>query len=242
MEKLTVMQERIVTYGLEENLIDNIADLLIEKFCKDGNDFSRVACVFGGRRPSLFLRKKLSGKIKKPYLPPPTFSMDEFVEYILGEVKKIKDLDCAYFIYELIKKEAPSILGARDSFSQFLGWGSEISSFIEQLDLEDIGDQALVSIERSAEIGYEVPQSINVLLQHIVKIRQRLHQMLDKDNLYCRGNMYLKASHIIDNCAFDEFDVIIFCNCFYLHATEERIIKTIYDKGKGILIFQGSQD
>ncbi|MBU1122040.1 MAG: PD-(D/E)XK nuclease family protein [Candidatus Omnitrophota bacterium] len=236
--------ERVRTYSFGENFIDNIAELLVKEFGKSGNDFSRVACVFGGRRPSLFLRKALACKLKSPYLPPFSFSMDEFIEYILGNgsVKKINDLDYAYFIYDCVKKIDPLMLKGRNSFSQFLSWAREIASFIDQLDLEDIKDQDLVSIEKNAGIGYDVPQSINVLLQHIVSIRRLLHQMLDKNNMYTRGSMYLGAARGIGNISLDDFDAIIFCDCFYLHTTQTLILKTIYDSGKGIYVFGASQD
>lgn len=237
--------ERVITYSFGENFIENIADLLINKFCRRGNDFSRAACVFGGRRPSLFLRKALARRLKAAYLPPSAFSMDEFVEHILSEkaaVKKINELDCAYFIYDCVKKIDAAMLKGRNSFSQFLSWAREIASFIDHLDLEDIKDAALVSIEKNAQIGYEVPHSINILLRHIVSVRRLLHKMLDEEKMYSRGSMYLKAAGLIADSRVDSFDVIIFCDCFYLHAAEKSIIKTVYDSGKGICIFGGSQD
>ena len=44
-------------------------------------------------------------------------------------------------------------------------------SFIEQLDLEDKKTVELNEIELKAEIGYDVPQGINLLLNRIVSIR-----------------------------------------------------------------------
>ena len=47
-----------------------------------GYDLSKIACVFGGKRPALFLRRAISKKLKKSFLPPKIFSIDEFIEHI----------------------------------------------------------------------------------------------------------------------------------------------------------------
>ncbi|UCC94565.1 MAG: PD-(D/E)XK nuclease family protein [Candidatus Omnitrophota bacterium] len=237
--------ENIFTYDFKENFIENLADFLLEHFAKANGDFSRVACVFGGRRPALFLQRTLARKMHKSFYPPPTFSIDEFVEHIVSEEKpvvKVGDLDASFLIYTLAKELAPDIVRGIDSFSEFLPWAQEIVAFIEQLDLEDIENQALRHIQMSAAIGYEVPQNINVLLQHIVKIRDAYHAILDERKIFSRGLLYREASHRVQKETFDEFDAIIFCNFFYLHATEARLMSQIHTKGKGIYIFQGDQE
>lgn len=235
--------DRILIYSFSDNFIERLADFLYENFASVLCDFSKVACVFGGRRPALFLHRALVKKVKRPFYPPRAFSMDEFMQYVVAGnslLKHIGDLDCAYLIYQLAKKHTPSILKGRAALSEFLPWAREINSFIEQLDLEDIADTSLEHIEKSAEIGYDVPANINVLLEHIVKVRKVYHQSLNKEQAYSRGLMYLEASRCINKRDFSEFNAIIFCNFFYLHTTESRVITEIYRKGKGVCIFQGN--
>jgi len=237
--------ERIITYNFSDNFIDKLSAYLCDNFLREDKDLSRVACVFGGRRPALFLRRELSKRIKSSFFPPRIFSMDDFVEYIISKdnlLKRMSALDEAFLIYTLIKKRVPSILRGRAGFSEFLPWAREIISFIEQLDLEDIQSDSLNYIEESAAIGYEVPQSINILLRHIAGVRRAYQSALKKNNVYSRGLMYLEASKVANRRLFDEFEAIIFCNFFYLHNTEKRIIGDIYKTGKGFCIFQGSQD
>lgn len=238
--------DKVIAYSFGENFIEKAADYLLDNYCKGGYDLSRVACVFEGKRPALFLCKKLSEKIKKPFLPPKIYSIDEFIEYIAvqGPLKRLSGLDNAYVVYNLVKKHAPSMFGNRGGFEfcAFLPWAKEIISFIEQLDLEDIRDKALETVEKSAAIGYEVPQSINTLLKNIVKIRAAYHKFLNKNNFYSRGFAYLNASKKAAQMSFDEFDKVIFCNFFYLYSTQEKVIKEICEKGRGTCIFQGSQD
>ncbi len=236
--------QSVITYSFGEDFIAKLAAFLSENFLKSDNDLSRIGCVFGGRRPALFLQRELSQRIKKAYLPPHFFSMDEFVNYLIlpKAQQKINDLDACFLIYSLAKKHLPKLSKQRESFSTFLPWAREIISFIEQLDLEDIKNQSLLSIEKSASIGYEIPESINRLLAEIISLRDAYHKALTKRGLISRGLSYLQAAEAAGERNYEEFETIIFCNFFYLHATEQKIVKSIHEKGRGICIFQGSQD
>ncbi len=237
--------EKVITYNLSEDFIQKLAGLIEEEYLLPGKDISKLAFVFGGRRPALFLRKELSRRIKKSFFPPRFFSIDEFVEYSLLKKElftKISDLDASFTIYNLAKDLAADILKGRQSFAAFLPWAREIISFIEQLDLEDIKFESLRGIQENASIGYDVPESINSLLQSIISIRQAYHSVLKDKKNYPRGLVYLLASKYIKEIDFPEFQHVFFCGFFYLHKTEQDIIKNIYDTGKASLVFQGSQE
>ncbi len=237
--------KQIVTYNFTDNFIDKVADFLCSNFLKEGKDLSKIACVFGGKRPALFLMRTLSKKIGSAFIPPSVFSIDELMEYIVSganALPKVKQLDADYYVYNIAKKVAPSILRGRESFNEFLPWAKEIISFIEQLDLENISNESLIYVQKSAAIGYEIPENINILLQHIIEIRKTYHKVLNEKKIYSRGLIYLKAVEITNQRAFDEFEALLFCNFYYLHQTEQLVIKNIYAQGKGICIFQGNQD
>lgn len=237
--------KNIFVYDLGENVIERLADYIIS--CKKDSslDFSRTACVFGGRRPGLFLRKSLAARLGKSFYPPCVFTIDDFMERVINSqvpVKKIGELEAAYRIYKIVQSKVPYILKSRDSFSQFMPWAQEINSFIEQLDLEDISDEHLLNIEKSANIGYDVPQSVNKLLSNVVTVRENYHKLLAEKNLFSRGSIYLAASEKIKEKKFDDFDRVIFCNFFYLHKTELNVFKEMHGSGKGVFIFQGDSD
>lgn len=234
-----------VTYNLDENFIEQLSERLYRDYFKKGKDLSKMACVFGGKRPALFLNRSLARKIKKSFLPPRFFSIDEFLEYVIDKynpLAKITDLDAAFKIYKITGRICPDILENRNKFDDFLSWANEITSFINQLDIERIDDSVLESLRPSAEIGYEVPENINFLLQNIVKIRNHYHDFLYKNNLYSRGFLYLTAAEKMNEVSFPEFEKIFFCNFYYLSRTENIILKSLKDKGKASFIFQGNKD
>lgn len=237
--------DKVVSFSFARNFIDELADWLMEHYIKPGRDLSGCAIVFGGQRPALFLKKELARRVGRSFASPVFLTIDEFIDTLLlrkEPYKPLSDLDACFILYQLARQMAPEILEGRGDFSAFLPWAREILSFIEQLDLEDIDAHALSGIERAAEIGYDVPQSINRLLGHIVTLRAGFHERLTKDRAYVRGLKYLLASRVVAEVPLEDFQEILFCNFFYLHKTEEQIIKRLYERGKARLFFQGSED
>ncbi|MFA5119110.1 MAG: PD-(D/E)XK nuclease family protein [Candidatus Omnitrophota bacterium] len=236
--------ERIVTYNLSEDLIEKLSCFIEDTYIAAGRDLSRVAVVFGGKRPALFLKRELSRRIKKGFAPPRFFSIDEFMEYSFSKrttFGSLSDLDDCYMIYTLAQGIAGDILKGRESFSKFLPWAREVRAFIEQLDLEDIALKPLENIQYKASIGYDVPENINLLLTSIIAIRQAYHCRQRERNLYSRGMVYLSAAAGIGEADFPEFDRIIFAGFFYMHKTEERVIKHLWESRLATLLFQGDE-
>ncbi|MCX5714769.1 MAG: PD-(D/E)XK nuclease family protein [Candidatus Omnitrophica bacterium] len=237
--------ERVITYNLSDNFILKLTDYIEENYLKGGRDISRLLFIFGGRRPALFLKKELASRIKKSFLAPRFFSIDEFVEYILSKkeaVKPVSDLDACYSIYSLAKSVAPDVVKGREKFCAFLPWAREILSFIEQLDLEDTREELLQNVQSKARIGFDVPENINALLGSIILIRKAYQGLLKDKKTYSRGLKYLSAAKCIREVNLDEFEQAFFCGFFYLHKTEEEIISSLYEMKKATLVFQGSQN
>lgn len=235
---------KTITYNFTEDFLDNLVDYLDLNYLSKNVSFKRLAIVFGGKRPALFLKKRLFSKLKTSYIPPKIYSIDEFITEIVSEKELLKtsyDLDNCYVVYNLVKEIAPDILIKQESFSRFLPWAREIVKFIDQLDLEHISNDKLLNIENNAQIGYNVPDDINSLLSKIVKIRDGYHKYLNKHKLTTRGLTYLTAAQNVNNTAFEEYDEIIFCNFFYFNESEELILKNLYDRGKATFIFQGDR-
>jgi hypothetical protein len=177
-------------------------------------------------------------------MPPRFFTIDEWMAYVAyGEDVPLQgtDLDHCYSIYQLAMELCPWVCRGRENFARFLPWAREILHFIEQLDLEDVPMDSLNHLKEHAKIGFSVPEDINKLLMHLSTLRQAYHQGLDRRQLIPRGYRYLQASRRAGSCDLSPFDEVLFCNFFYLHRTENMVIKHIYDRGKAVLIMQGDQ-
>jgi len=236
--------EKVITYSFRESFIDNLTDYL-ERYCAhEKKDISRLAIVFGGKRPPLFVKRALSKRLGRNILSPRFFTIDEFVTYTVRKKEQfgmMPDLENCHLLYSLAKKKTPQVLQRRTTFVEFLPWAREILSFIEQLDLEHIDSAKLDKIKANAEIGYPVPEDINALLKNIVTLREEYHRAVNKKKIFSRGFLYRKAAEIAPHVAFDEFDQILFCNFFYFHHSEEVIVKSLFQRDKATLFFQGDE-
>jgi hypothetical protein len=233
--------DRVITYNFTDDFIKKLASFIEKNYKNRDNDLSRLALVFGGKRPALFLKKELAARFKKSFFPPVFFSMDEFVSYMVskkGFFSKIKEMDSCFLLYNIAREILPDMLKAKETFSRFLPWAREILAFIEQLDLEDIPIEALKNIQLSADIGYEVPENVNILLENIILLKDGFDVILKKNRSYSRGLLYRLAAQETEEDNLEEFEKIFFCNLFYLHKTEEKIIKSLYDKEKALLFLQ----
>lgn len=226
---------KIINIALTENIIDFTADYL-------GGREDRAAVISGGKRPFLFLKKKLAEKKGKAFYPPAFYTNDDFIGQIIfdaGDLVKIPDIEAAYMLYETVKGETPQLLKEGGSFASFLPWALEILSFIEQLDLENVPEERLRNIKANADIGYDVPENINNLLKNIFTIRKKFHESLASSARTTKGHMFLKAAEMKDSGISGEFDEIILMAPFYLHKTELEVFKKIYDKGNLTVLVHG---
>jgi len=233
--------DNVITYSFGENFIERLSGFLCDNHKGKERDFSKTALVFGGKRPALFMKRELALRLKKVYLPPVCFSMDEFVRSIALKktgLSRINEIDGCYLLYTISRDILPEMLSGRERFSQFFPWARELLLFIEQLDIEDIRPESLLNIQKSASIGYDVPENINVLLRNIIRLRDSFHEELKKQDKYSRGLLYRMAAEISRKQADNEFERICFCNLFYLHRAEKTVIRNYYDSGKATLFFQ----
>lgn len=229
---------KIINIPLAENIIDFTADYIAAIK-------GRTALVSGGKRPFLFLKKKLAEKNGKAFYPPVFYTNDDFIGKIIfdgSDLVRIPDIEAAYMLYETVKEETPELLKEEKSFAAFLPWALEILSFIEQLDLENVPEERLKNVKANADIGYDVPSNINDLLKNIFIIRKRFHENLEKLSRTTKGHLFLKAAALRECSISGEFDEIILLAPFYLHKTELEIFKKIYDKGNLTILIHGDPE
>jgi len=236
--------DHIITYPFGEDFIVNLADHIEKEYIRQGRDLGRLAIVFGGKRPALFLKRELARRCQNGFLSPKFFTMDEFVRYTVAQ-KEIfsspRDLEQCYLVFRLIRKSVPHILKGRETFAKFLPWVREILAFIDQLDLEDVDNKRLLNVQANAAIGYAVPDDVNRLLAGVVSLRESYHAHMQKHKIYSRGFCYRQAAGMIGQVDFAEFDHIFFCNFFSVNRCQQRIFAHLYRAKKAVLVFQGDE-
>jgi ATP-dependent helicase/nuclease subunit B len=234
----------IVTIGFCEQYVPRLVEYIQHHFMAPGKDLQRLALVFGGKRPALFVRRELARVIGKSFIPPRFYSIDELMGDIVRRqisFSALNELDACYRLYALAQKYTPEVLQKRTAFAHFMPWAQEILHFIDLLDLECMDDKDLKHIQAHAEIGYPVPEDINQLLGHIVKLRQMYHQQLEQTCEFSRGYQYFKAAGMAAGYDVQHVDHYLFCNFFYFNRCEEIVADALFRKGKASFVFQGDE-
>ncbi|MFC1501081.1 PD-(D/E)XK nuclease family protein [Elusimicrobiota bacterium] len=235
---------QVINLAINENSIQSIANYINDQYIKKDADLSKIAFVFGGKRPSIFLKRELARKAGKSFISPKFFSMNEFIRHIVQKhdnISSVSNIDSSYSIYRYVKELAPDMIKDRTDFVKFLPWANEIRAFIDHLDMECVDNEKLKSVQSSASIGYDVPKEINMMLSYISEIRDKFHTELRAKKAYSEGLWYLEASKLIESTQDLGFEKIYFCNFLYLHETELRILKNLKEKGTARFFFQGDK-
>ena len=236
------MTSKIETIPLNKNIVNYTSDYILN--LTKSIKFEDIAIIMPSKRPALFIKRELSKKIKKAFIPPAFFTFDNLIEQIslqLLNKTDISRIDGSYIIYNIVKKYIPDFYDNNASFAGFFEWANEILSFIEAADIEKISNKKLLNVKLNAEIGYDVTDDINELLKHLYLIREEFHKILDDTNQTTRGYSYYNAASVISNF-FKQYKQIILFNPYYLNQSETDMFKILFKEEKLIVITKGNPE
>lgn len=236
-------ESKIINISLNDNVVEYVSKYLLKLINNNETDFSKIAVVMPSKRPSLFIKKELSKEIKKPFIPPKFFTFDELVNSIsiLQNIRQISDIDSSYIIYDIVHNKLKISSFYQYTYSSFFQWSSEILNFINLLDLEKIENEKLLNIQMQADIGFDIPKSINELLKNISFIREEFHKRIVLLNKTTKAYSYYNATKYIEETLKDFSRVILF-NPYYLNKSETEMFKALFDKNKLDIVIRGNKD
>lgn len=205
---------------------------------------SDAAIVFAGKRPSLYLKKKLGENATGPIYSPRFFSIDEFIDFLARkkypDYTDVEYVDAIWLLHQSVQS-LPFFAGhpfREKDFGDFFRWGKYLLEFINHLDTENIDNERLRSLEKNAQIGYDVPESTNELLMHVTLLREEFHRVLSANRSFTGGYKHLCALQSINESMPDDFEKIFFAGIYAFTGTEKEIIKKIWEADKGDIILE----
>ena len=245
---------KIYSLGFDIDIIDFLAGILLKEHARDTADLSSVAVVTPGKRPQVYLRKALAQWIKRPFLAPRSFSIEEFIQYLAKKISQLNQnqigyqpvslIDACFLIHKIIRGLNLTYLDWQKQleFQHFFLWARKIFQFLEELDTELVSERQLLALQENAQIGLPLPDYINQLLENINQIHREFHRSLRHNKLTTQGFNYYRVAQSIDKICLDEFKKIYFLGFFALNACEKRIIKYLLEKDQACLIWQRDND
>lgn len=235
--------KKIYAIPFEHHFIATYAEAFLGN---TAGDLSRTAVVFPGRRAFLYLNRILAGMKKGSFLPPAELLLTDFIAHIAHVhypgLMPLSRFDALWMLFGIVKDLGLPLSGAgskKAEFGDMFPWLAKVLEFIELADSEDVGEERLRNLKANAEIGYDVPASVNLILARLIPIRQKFHEEMMKNGRCTRGLLYRLASGRIAGTNLPGFDKIHFCGLFGLTGVEKRIVKELFDSGKAEIIWHG---
>lgn len=225
----------IVLIDQNDNLIEKVYDLLDRKFEKN-------IVVFPNKRPSHYLRRYISEKIKKPFIPPDIFSIDEFLvslfEKKYTDFKRADINDLVVLLYEIIKKNK---FYFRDEFSEldlFYPYALNIISSFEELYIEEIKEEKLFEVSGIIADNLKVKGFGKKEIEFVFKLYEKFYKGILEQKIYTRSIVYRKMSIEIE---LDENKKYIFAGFFAFTKSEINLVKKMGQNNNFFLVFKYSK-
>ena len=236
-------KSKIINISLNDNIIEYTTKYIIKLISDSENDFSKIAVIMPSKRPSMFIKRQMAKQINKSFVPPKFFTFDELVNSMssLQNIQKISKIDSNYIIYDIVHNNLKTSNFYQYTYSSFFQWSNEILNFINLLDLEQISNDKLLNIQIQAEIGFDVPESINELLRNISFVREEFHKKIKQLNKTTTAYSYYNAAKYIKQY-FKDFNSVILFNPYYLNKSETNMFKVLFDSGKLDILIRGNKE
>lgn len=230
-------------YHLNYN-VDSL-DFLVELLLSGGTEkLSSQLVVFPGKRPAVYLRKKLAEKIKKDFLPPLIYSVDELTKaasFSPEPLREINEVEASHLFYEIIKDFSRINPGCSFSafidFSHFFYWGIELFQLFEEFFTECVGKKELKILKEAQEFEDSPPETFS-LWQDMGKIYEKYQEILTKEKLTTRGFNYFQASGIKPTLPYGG-GKIYFAGFYALTKSERFLFKNLFENYEAEYIVQG---
>ena len=234
--------------NLIETVISYIMDTAVKPRYDTGNarDYLSSLVVFPGKRPSHFLRASLAKKIGGSFIPPVTFSIDEFVDATYEKfhtLKNLETIDAVALLYE-IHQGSPRHIGGTGFLTpdRFFPLGMKIYRDIEEMTIEGVSSAKLQGIE--AVLSEGIPKYTEERLASLTYFYDEFYKKAASLGFSTRSQRYQVAAQHVDQRGLGRYEHIIFAGFFALTHAEKIIFQKLfrYDNtlcsGRATFLFQ----
>ena len=216
---------------------ENIFPFLYQNLSCEGVDFSQNLVVFPGKRPAYFLLNEISSTLKKSFIPPAVFSIEEFIDYcyeeeLLNIDKMIDALSATKILKDLLsdKKLFESHLNTLNSF---LPLGLKLFSVFEEMLIEGVTKKNL------REKDFQIDATVTITnLKRLSDIYDEFYQTIEKNRFSTRSLRYKKVAE--NQLKLSKYKKIIFAGFFGLTNCEKKIFETFFEDERALFVFQGT--
>ncbi len=208
----------------------NLIEVIAREILAFAPDLTSLTIVFPEKRPNYYLRKLLAEKIGQGFLPPRSFSLDDFIDHIYSEKllrrdKKLIPLEAIGLLYE-IHQQSPAPLGGEAflSFDCFFPLGLKLYRDLEELKHGQLKAEDLRQVE--ALIQLNLPEETASRLQNLSYLYENFYKEVDRQGFSTPAS---RLDFILKNFSAHLFPEkrIILAGFFSLTRSEAELIRKL---------------
>ncbi len=196
------------------SMVDEIAETLLARV-DHGGDFSGFKVVFPGRRPALYLRKRLGERLQRPFLPPEIFDVDSFMRYLAemlpsaGRRVELEQEQLIYLLYQTAKsvlERRADLLSMFSGFDRFYFWGGQLLNVMDELGVGLVPASRIGQAVQAALMDAGLTEHARGLWSALPDLYRAWQEALSEKGVWSRGEIYRYAAEAAEQgCRPDGF-------------------------------------
>ena len=214
---------------------ENVVETIISTMNLEESDFSRTAMVFPGKRPSHFVRKALGDRLKRSFIPPRIFSIDEFIATLYRKLhpehlKQLEAIDAVALLFQIHGAEKERLGGTNfATLDVFLPVGFKLFAELEELRMANCSDRVLR--ESLSKIAYG-------RLHSLPKYYEAFYKLVSASGFTTRSMQYAAVADDCTKLDLSEFSLVFFTGFLALTNSERQILAELRRRENIVFVYQ----
>ena len=225
-----------------EDILAWLSNHLFEE-AGQGRDLSNSVVVFPGRRPGLYLRRRLGRLFGSSYLPPKIFDIDSFMAWLCAcdgweALKETNDLDLLHILHQVCTQQDDERVSfmLRD-LDFFFFWGRRLLDLFEEFSVELIPPERLQALIPQALRESGLNEDVKGIWPLLPELYAKWQAALKKAGVLSRGERYRVAAERIKDMKLP-CSKVYFAGFVALNRAEEEVIRCLHALGKAVVLAQ----
>ncbi len=227
---------KTIVIDAKESLVESIIPMMD----LETTDLSHTSIVFPGKRPSHFVRKAIGERLKRSFIPPRIFSVDEFMGTLYQQIhsapaKMLEAIDAVALLFQ-VHSGLKERLGSSgfDTLDSFLPVGFKLFGELEELRMANLSDR---------RINDEISSLTYSRLHSLPKYYEGFYKLVAERGYVTRSAQYREVAEQCHTIDLSEFSSVIVVGFLALTKSEQQIraellrrdnLVFIYQRGRGL--------
>lgn len=218
----------------------NAIESVVSIIDPDSTDLSSTAIVFPGKRPSHFVRKAIGERLRRSFIPPRIFSIDEFIDLLYQQLYPapalhLEAIDAVALLFQVHSGLKERLGGSSfDTLDAFLPVGFKLFGELEELRMANLGERRIA--EALSGLTYARMHSLQEYFRGFYKL-------VAERGYVTRSMQYSRVAERCHTIDLSEFSSVIITGFLALTNSERQILTElrrrenltlIYQRGKGL--------